>query len=91
MAEEQEAFEILGVSRWSYTTTRVLGASQRPQKDVPQEMSVKCNTCGGTFEATVSNSRRKGTFAHLPMSLQITCGQCELEETVSNSGWLSFT
>ena len=72
-------------------TSRVLGSSGRREKDLPLAMSVKCNTCGTTFEATASGSARKGTYVQLPMGQQITCAKCGFEDTVSNAGWTQFS
>lgn len=84
MADEEKVFEIVGVSKWNYVTSRVLGASQRPERDTPQVIQVKCGKCKRRFEARESNSGRPGTFLGTLGGMHITCA-CGAEETVSNS------
>ncbi len=84
MEEEKPIFEILRVVEWNYVRSRLLGASQKPEKDSPRAIAVKCNRCSARFEARESNSGRKGTFLGTLGGMQIICAKCGTEDTVRN-------
>lgn len=85
MADEEKVFTILGVVRWNYVVSRVLGASGKPERDTPQVIRVKCRRCGTAFKARESESGRPGTFLGTLGGMHITCAKCEAEETVANA------
>ena len=84
MDEQGKGFTVIEVSEWNMVRSRVLGASQKPMRDTPRAVKVKCNECGTTFVATESNSGNPGTFLPTIGHMLITCRKCENEDTVKN-------
>ncbi len=74
--EEKTAFEIIEVTEWNWVRSRVIGAANKPEKDTPKAMKVKCNECGAKFAVMESASGEPGTFLPTLGGQQITCMKC---------------
>lgn len=52
MPDEKPVFTILRVTEWNYVTSRVIGASNKPERDTAKAIAVKCNEMWRTFPGT---------------------------------------
>jgi hypothetical protein len=81
-------FEVVRVVEWRYSQGKIYvgdGNHNREFRDGPEAVEVKCGKCGAVFVArATSREFVKGTFRRLPVSIQITCSECEANGLVGN-------
>jgi hypothetical protein len=74
----------VGNFKWNYVTSRVLGASQKPEPTSLQSMDAHCLECDARWSAKKANDTEPGYFVPALGHFIITCPNCTQQVTHEN-------